>query len=143
LENSPAVCRGRGEQSEPIAGLGTLHFAVVRPPEGLSTAAVYRACRSATEPRGVGPLVAALRCGDLAAIGRLLFNRLESAAARLSPWIDRLRRVFAGMDVVGHGMSGSGTSYFGLCRHARHALRVARQLQAGGAGSVFAVQSCG
>jgi 4-diphosphocytidyl-2-C-methyl-D-erythritol kinase len=46
------------------------------------------------------------------------------------------------MDVVGHGMSGSGTSYFGICRHARHALRVARRLQASGVGSVFAVQSC-
>ena len=41
----PAVCRGRGEQVEPVAGLGMLHFVVVRPPAGLATADGYRACR--------------------------------------------------------------------------------------------------
>jgi 4-diphosphocytidyl-2C-methyl-D-erythritol kinase len=38
-------------------------------------------------------------------------------------------------------MSGSGSCYFGLCRHGRHARRVARCLEAHGVGIAFAVRS--
>lgn len=136
----PAVCRGRGEQVEPVAGLGLLHFVVVRPPAGLSTADVYRACRPGREARPLGPLLDALAQGNLAAAGRFLFNRLESAARKLSPWIDRLRAEFERTDCLGHQMSGSGTCYFGLCRHARHARRVAKRVQAKGLGIAFAAR---
>ncbi|MHC4180590.1 MAG: 4-(cytidine 5'-diphospho)-2-C-methyl-D-erythritol kinase [Planctomycetota bacterium] len=142
LGGGPAICRGRGERVEPVARLAALHFVVVYPPEGLSTAAVYAACRPATRPQALAPLLEALSRGDIFQTGRLLFNRLQPAAEKLSPWIKRLQRRFADEDILGHGMSGSGTSYFGLCRHARHARRVARRLQANGVGSVFAVQSC-
>jgi 4-diphosphocytidyl-2-C-methyl-D-erythritol kinase len=142
LAGKPAICRGRGEQVEPLSGLGALHFVIVRPPQGLSTRDVYQACRPAAQPRRLAPLMEAFVRGDGRRLGGLLFNRLQFAAESLSPWIDRLRRKFAEMDCLGHGMSGSGTSYFGLCRHARQALRVARRLQASGVGSVFAARSC-
>jgi 4-diphosphocytidyl-2-C-methyl-D-erythritol kinase len=142
LANRPAICRGRGEQVEPLTGLGELHFVIVRPPQGLSTRDVYQACRPAAQPRRLAPLLGAFASGDGKRMGGLLFNRLQPAAESLSPWIDRLRRKFTEMDCLGHGMSGSGTSYFGLCRHARHALRVARRLLSCGVGSVFAVRSC-
>jgi len=136
----PAVCRGRGEQVEPIGGLGMLHFVVVRPPVGLSTARVYEACRPATQARRMAPLLEALVRGDLSAAGRLLFNRLELAAKELSPWIHRLQAEFGRMDCLGRQMTGSGSCYFGLCRHARHARRVARRLQAQGIGVAFPVR---
>jgi len=142
LVGGPAICRGRGERVEPVAGLAALHFVVVRPPAGLSTAAVYGACRVPAKPRPLKPLLDALKRGDINRAGRLLFNRLQPAAESLSPWIARLRREFDGLDCPGHGMSGSGTSYFGLCRHAKHARRIAGRLQANGARRVFAVQSC-
>jgi len=138
----PALCRGRGEQVEPVAGLGALHFVLIRPPAGLATAAVYRACRAGRPARGVGPVVEALGRGDLAAAGRGLFNRLEAAAEQLSPWVGRLREEFAATDCLGHRMSGSGTCWFGLCRHARHARRVARRLQARTIGIALAVRGC-
>ncbi|MEN6497398.1 MAG: 4-(cytidine 5'-diphospho)-2-C-methyl-D-erythritol kinase [Thermoguttaceae bacterium] len=141
--SGPAVCRGRGEQITPVTLAGPLHFVVVRPPVGLSTAAVYGACEVPRAPQPLSPLLDALTRGDLAAAGRLMFNRLESAAEKLSPWISRLRREFARMDCLGHQMSGSGTCYFGLCRHARHARHVARRLQANGVGIAYAVRgSC-
>ena len=142
LSGGPAVCRGRGERVEPVGGVGVLDFVVVCPPSGLSTAAVYGVCRPAGEPRPLAPLLDALEQGDLEQAGRLLFNRLQSAAKTLSPWIERLQREFARLDCLGHGMSGSGTAYFGLCRHARHARREARRLQASGVGSVFVARSC-
>lgn len=142
LVGGPAVCRGRGERVAPVGGLGAMSFVVVRPPEGLATAAVYGACRAAQRPQSVRPLVDALRRGDWKEVGRRLLNRLQPAAETLSPWIKRLQQEFSQLDVPGHGMSGSGTSYFGLCRHARHARRCARRLEASGVGAVFAVRSC-
>ena len=137
LKGGLALARGRGErlQSLPPA---RLHIALVRPPVGLSTVDVYRACRPATEPSGAANLVAALARGDAAAAGRGLVNGLEPAASGLTPWIGRLRREFERQDVWGHQMSGSGSSYFGLCRHARHARRVARRLRARGLGAACA-----
>jgi len=135
-----AVCRGRGERVAPAPRCDALHFVVVRPPAGLSTAAVYRACRVPEQPRPLGPLLDALERRDWAAAGRLMFNRLHSAAAELSPWISRLQGAFSRLDCLGHQMSGSGTCYFGLCRHARHARHVARWLQANGMGTAFAVR---
>jgi 4-diphosphocytidyl-2-C-methyl-D-erythritol kinase len=140
LARGAVVCRGRGERVEPAAAGADLHLVVVRPPVGLSTAEVYRACRPAQHPRLMTPLLEALRRGDLRGIGRWMFNRLESAAETLSPWIARLRREMQQLDCLGHQMSGSGTCYFGLCRHARHARRVARCLEARGMGIAFAVR---
>jgi len=142
LAGGPAICRGRGACVTPLGGLGGLSFVVVRPPEGLATAAVYGVCRPAAEPRPVGRLWEAIERGDWSEAGRRLWNRLQPAAASLSPWVGRLEREFAQLDCLGHAMSGSGTSYFGLCRHARHARRSARRLRASGLGTVFAVRSC-
>jgi 4-diphosphocytidyl-2-C-methyl-D-erythritol kinase len=119
-----------------------LDFVVVRPPEGLATAAVYGVCRPADRPQAILPLIDALRRGDGKESGRRLWNRLQPAAESLSPWVKRLHEEFSHLDFLGHGMSGSGTSYFGLCRHARHARRCARRLEARGVGAVFVVRSC-
>ncbi|MEN6451620.1 MAG: 4-(cytidine 5'-diphospho)-2-C-methyl-D-erythritol kinase [Thermoguttaceae bacterium] len=142
LAGGPAVCRGRGERVTPVSGLGGLSFVVVRPPEGLATAGVYGACRPAAAPRPVGCLWEAFKQGDWAEAGRLLWNGLQPAAESLSPWVKRLEQAFAQLDCLGHAMSGSGTSYFGLFRHVRHARRSARRLRASGVGTVFAVRSC-
>ncbi len=142
LAGGPAVCRGRGERVEPVGCAEVLNFVVVRPPVGLSTAAVYDAVRPTQEPRSLAPMLEAFSQGDINEIGRLLWNRLQGAAEKFSPWIERLQREFEREDFLGHRLSGSGTSYFGLCRHATHARRVARRLQANGADSVFAVRNC-
>lgn len=142
LQDRAAVCRGRGERIEPVDGLGLLNFVVVRPPEGLATAAVYGVCRPPESPQTVQPLLDALRQGNLRRSGRLLFNRLQSAAEQLSPWIAGLARLMAAEDCLGHGMSGSGTAYFGLFRSALQARRAARRLCARRLGFGVAVQSC-
>jgi 4-diphosphocytidyl-2-C-methyl-D-erythritol kinase len=142
LSRGMAVCRGRGEQIVPQPTGTPLHFVVVRPPAGLRTVDVYKACQPAKVAQNSGDLVRSLRQGRLGLAGKLLHNRLQPAAERLSDWIGRLKAEFARLDVLGHQMSGSGTSYFGLCRSARQARRVARQMEVRGVGSVYAVRSC-
>lgn len=141
LQSGPAICRGRGERVEPLNHLGPLHFVVVRPPVGLATADVYRACRPGSPPVSAGPLAEALRHGRLDKSARLFHNRLQEAAAGLTPWIARLQKEFDRLDCPGHQMSGSGTSYFGLCRHAGHARRLAARLRARRLGRVAVVHS--
>jgi 4-diphosphocytidyl-2-C-methyl-D-erythritol kinase len=142
LYGGAALCRGRGERIEPLQGIGPLDVVLICPPEGLSTKEVYRKCVPAENPRSVGPMIEALIRGDRSAAGREILNRLQPAAARLAPWIDRLHAALAGTDCLGVGMSGSGTAHFALCRHAGHARRLARRFQAMQVGRVHAVQSC-
>jgi 4-diphosphocytidyl-2-C-methyl-D-erythritol kinase len=137
LQSGAAICRGRGEWIEPVGNLPLLQIVIVRPPVGLSTAEVYRRCQPAETPCRVGGLLEAARQGRTALLGRRLCNRLQVAAEQLTPWIAKLRAVFARLDCWGHQMSGSGTSYFGICRHARHARCVAGQLRAADVGAVF------
>jgi len=135
--SAAAVCRGRGERIKPFDASSKLHLVVVRPPAGLSTPEVYRNCRPAESANRVERIVRATRQGNSTRVGQLLFNRLEAAAERLSPWIRDLRAAFDSQDCLGHQMSGSGTSYFGICRHATHARRVASRLRAAGLGAVL------
>ena len=114
---------------------------IVRPPVGLSTPQVYKACRPAEKPASLEFLLESLAKGDPAQAGRQLHNRLQPAAESLTPWIGRLRHEFERQDMVGHQMSGSGSSYFGLCRSARQARRVAARLRARDIGTVFAATS--
>ena len=132
-----AICRGRGERIEPIAAMPRWNLVVVRPPEGFATAEVYRNCQVKGKPVEIGPLLRALQQRNSAKIPLTMTNRLQSAAAKLSPWTERLQNEFNRLDLLAHQMSGSGSSYFGICRHARHARHVAAQLRSRGVGSVF------
>ncbi len=101
LAGGPAVCRGRGEKIQPLGGLGSLHLVVVRPPEGLSTAAVYGACQ-AGQPQPIDPVIQRLRRRDLKAIGPLTHNRLLDPARRMSPWVGRVLDRLAAERCAGH-----------------------------------------
>jgi 4-diphosphocytidyl-2-C-methyl-D-erythritol kinase len=125
---------------------------IVKPPAGLDTPAVYRALDALTcsgRDRAVDShrarldaLVRALERGALTELGRWMGNRLQAAAATLSPWIERVRAVCAQLDFLGHQLSGSGTAYFGVCRHAQHARRLASILRTRQLGLVYVTRSC-
>lgn len=137
LDTQSAWCLGRGEIVEPFVGMRQLHVVVAKPPVGLSTADVYRRCRPSANPRSREDYAVACRGGEIAPVARGMFNRLQQPAAELSPWIGRLRDAFERLGFVGHQMSGSGSSYFGICRDARHARRLAQRLRSAGVGYVF------
>jgi 4-diphosphocytidyl-2-C-methyl-D-erythritol kinase len=147
LQSRPAICRGRGERVESIGAIRSTHFVLVQPPAGLSTAEVYRefAAISATrneQYRSAAALVPNLRQGNLSGLAKQLKNSLQAAAARLSPWVEKTRAAFAGLDFIGHQLSGSGTCYFGICRHTQHARRLATTLRMQQLGLVYVTRSC-
>ena len=151
LSTGAAVCRGRGEQVEPVAGLPRLPLVIVKPYVGLSTAAVYAGLQRETVSTARAPssssvrltsLIETLRRGAIADAGRWMINRLESSAEQLSPWIGRLRNELAKCGCCGHLMTGSGSAYVGVMRSARQARRTARRIAGMNLGNVFATSSC-
>jgi 4-diphosphocytidyl-2-C-methyl-D-erythritol kinase len=138
---SAAVCHGRGEIIEPLRVPLGLHFVVVRPRTGLSTAMVYRHCQVPSEKQQIADIVGALRAGQMGRAGRFLHNRLQATAEQLNPEVKQLKDQFSTLPVLGHLMSGSGTAYFGLCSSRRHARSVAGRLEAARGGRVWVVAS--
>jgi 4-diphosphocytidyl-2-C-methyl-D-erythritol kinase len=143
LYGGAAICRGRGEKIELVDGIGGLHLVVAKPPIGLSTPAVYKACRPGDPPASVNPVIQSLRKGEWNRIGPRLHNRLLEPASKLSDWIDRTMVRLADEDFPAVGMSGSGSSCIGICRSALQARRIASRLRQARPemGSVWAARS--
>jgi len=151
LNHGAAVCRGRGELMEPVAGLPRLHFVVVKPPAGLSTAEVFGQLPGSTSDSDalstssrfrLSQLLTALQSGRIATACENMTNRLETAAERLAPRLTELRETFARLGCVGHFMTGSGSAYVGVVRTATQAQNRARLLAGMNLGNVYATSSC-
>lgn len=139
--SAAAIGRGRGELIEPVRIPLGLHFVIVCPHEGLSTALVYRHCRPAREPRSADALLDALKQSRLGRAGRLFYNALQSPAEELSAGVSQLCNRISRQPVLGHMMSGSGTACFGLCESRRQARCIAARLRAARIGRVFVARS--
>jgi 4-diphosphocytidyl-2-C-methyl-D-erythritol kinase len=151
LEPGAAICRGRGERVERLPAFFPLNIVVLKPPTALATADVYRTfdelSADGSQPASpaehrLAALAAAWRLGDIRQLALWMTNRLQSAAAVLSTWIGQVQAAFAALDFVGHQLSGSGPAYFGICRNAQHARRLAAVLKSRKLGLVFVTRSC-
>lgn len=125
-----AWCTGRGEIVEPAAVGKPLWLVLVAPTVGLATADVYRHVIVPEAPRSGDAIRQALAAGDVAEVGRQLFNRLQAPAEQLCPAVAGLDALLAEQGPAGRLMSGSGSSLFALCRDRREAMRVVRGLRA-------------
>jgi len=137
-----ALCTGRGETIEPFRVSTGLHFVVAKPASGLSTPAVYRACRPDETNQSASLFLQSLQSGAVCGMAQRLHNGLQGPAETLSNDVRRLRSLFEQESVVGHQMSGSGSSYFGVCRSHRHAMGIASRLRSAGVPWVKVARSC-
>lgn len=138
----PATVTGRGERVEPVAGIPSLPAVVVKPPVGLSTAAVYGRC--VPNPAGHGHaarLAAALRHGFRAALP-FMHNDLEAPARELSADVARLLDDFRQSGAVHPQLTGSGSACFAITRTAAESRQVAARMEARGWKGVFPVRLC-
>ncbi len=130
LGGGTAMCRGRGEKIEAIEAPAGLSLVVAKPPVGLSTPTVFGQCTIPDQPRQSGGVIADVRSGRADRIACALLNRLQPAASRLVNEIEKLEEEFSELPCLGHQMSGSGSSYFGLFRNQRCARAAAARLSA-------------
>ncbi len=138
--STAAIARGRGEKIGPIPCRGPLHFVVVKPPFGLSTAGVYRefAAGEGFSTHSARALIAALARGDLRLLAQNLQNDLEPAAERIAPRLQDIRARLIDECRYGAMMTGSGSACFGVCGTAREAKASAARLRSARIGQVFA-----
>jgi 4-diphosphocytidyl-2-C-methyl-D-erythritol kinase len=150
LECRPAICSGRGEAITLVERTARLHVVVVTPTQRLASGAVYAALRkehfagdASWEDSRCAQVLRAFGRGDVPTLGRLLYNGLTGAAHSLAPGLARLARSLAEVGGGSAVMSGSGSSYFCLCRTAREARRGAAYMKSLGYESAFATASYG
>jgi 4-diphosphocytidyl-2-C-methyl-D-erythritol kinase len=139
LVGGTAIGMGRGDRLTPALARGRFEWVLALADGGLSTPAVYAECdrlrgdRVLAEPRVSDTIMAALRSGDPAALGRALSNDLQPAACSLRP---QLRMTLdAGLEygALGAVVSGSGPTCAFLVRDVEHGLDLAVGLTATGA----------
>jgi 4-diphosphocytidyl-2-C-methyl-D-erythritol kinase len=129
---------GRGEQLSPMLSRGTYDWVFALAEGGLSTPAVYAELDRYREelPRpalaSTAGLVAALRQGDVAGVGRALANDLQVPAYRLRPALRDVIAAGESLGVLGSIVSGSGPTCAFLCSDPEDAARVALGLEASG-----------
>jgi len=114
LRGGTAVARGRGEEITPLSACPDVDVALLVPPFGLATAAVYHDWRPFTvTPPAWTALLQALADRDRALTAQLLFNDLEAPAFGLQPELASLRArlLRAGLPTL---LSGSGSCLFAL-----------------------------
>ncbi len=128
LNGHSALCTGRGEIVKSVACPGGLPLVIAMPPEGLSTAKVYSNSKIPNQPVSASGLLDTLKTRSVPGIARALFNRMESFAAAMTVWVERLRFEFARLNCHGHQMTGSGSAYFGLFPGKRAARIAAKRL---------------
>ncbi|MCU0301307.1 MAG: 4-(cytidine 5'-diphospho)-2-C-methyl-D-erythritol kinase [Candidatus Nanopelagicales bacterium] len=131
LLGGTALGLGRGERLSPLMVRGSFHWVFATASAGLSTAAVYRtfdrlvADRAVAEPAVDPAVVAALRAGDPAALGRALRNDLQEPALALRPTLADVLEAGRSAGALGALVSGSGPTCAFLAADAAAATRVA------------------
>jgi 4-diphosphocytidyl-2-C-methyl-D-erythritol kinase len=137
LVGGVALGTGRGEQVSPVLTAGQWHWVLGIAGEGLSTPAVYaeldrlRAAgkvHEGTGPTPAEPVLAALRGGSAAQLGRSLTNDLQPAALSLRPELRRALRAAEDAGAEAALVSGSGPTVAALAADEEAAVRLAAEL---------------
>jgi 4-diphosphocytidyl-2-C-methyl-D-erythritol kinase len=143
LAGGTAVGQGRGEQLSPALVSGEYHWVLALADGQLSTPEVYRTLdklRSAhpQAARAEAPgaldhdLMAALRAGDPAAVGRALSNDLQAAALSLYPALRKTLSAGQELGALAAIVAGSGPTCVFLAASAERAVDLAAALAGAG-----------
>ena len=147
-------CTGRGEIIQTVPATAGVNLVIVKPPVALSTKDVFgQVCYASANstvkdtnlaelPAPVDAAVQSIATGRPQQIAGSLFNRLANAATQLTGQLQRVASLFERVGSLGHQMSGSGSSHFGIFAN-RKSARIARQQMASQLGDcrVFAVRT--
>ena len=134
LHGGSALGTGRGEAISPVLGTGDYHWVLAVADAGMSTPKVYaeldRMRDGGPVPRSgeADGVLAALRAGDVPALGTVLANDLQAAALRLRPQLRQVLDAGRELGAAGVIVSGSGPTVAMLARSAEDSVRIASSL---------------
>lgn len=134
LQGGTARARGIGEQLTPAPHFPRLELVIVKPEQGLSTPAVFRAWHHGgrLQPSRIEAYLAAMAAGDYPLAGRLMGNDLEAPASALCPGIGQALEAQRRSGALQAMMTGSGTAVLGWYADSSAAARAAAALQCAG-----------
>ena len=129
LEGGTAHCVGRGEVVRPIDNGLDLHYVLVFPAFGVSTARAFEAFRSPLTPvcKDVSIVLEALENDDFGALCQGLYNRLEGPVFRLRPELATIRERLGEVAPGRVLLSGSGSTFYCLCLDGQEAAVIAAE----------------
>ena len=131
LTGGTAVCTGRGEDVQLLEVPAGYPLVIAAPPVALSTREVFSKVSISDNQRSAKEITQSVCQGRLSSIGTSMFNRLQEFAEPLTNQISRLAKSFADLgSCLGHQLSGSGSSYFGVFANLRSARLAASRLSA-------------
>ena len=132
LSGGTALGGGRGDVLSPLPAPPDHQLVLVKPGRGAETGRIYRAYdgRPGKRTASVEPVVAALRAGDLSALGGAIGNDLEPVTARLVPEVATYRRELLRAGALGATMTGTGTAVYGIFGAGEDARMMKRRLRA-------------
>jgi 4-diphosphocytidyl-2-C-methyl-D-erythritol kinase len=134
LHGGTALGTGHGEIVSPVLSRGEWHWVLAVAEAGLSTPAVYaeldrqRAAHAAAPESAADGVLAALRSGDVVALGRALRNDLQPPALQLRPNLARVLDAGRELGAAGGIVSGSGPTVALLATSQGEAIRIASAL---------------
>lgn len=115
IYNKPARVKGAGEIVEPIEIKNNYYVLLVKPEEGLSTAAVYEKCDEFNlKVYDVEKVIDALKKGDDETISKEIGNALEDVSISLLPEVAKIKEEMISLGLKMVLMSGSGSSVFAM-----------------------------
>lgn len=137
LRGGTALACGIGEKLESVVHGMHLKVLLVKPAQGISTPAAYKAydaAGAAGEAKGTGrpdprAAAAALREGSLAGLCAAMGNVLQPIGESMVPEIRLIRREMLQMGACAAMMSGSGPTVFGLFEDPLTLSRAARHFE--------------
>lgn len=130
LGQGAALAEGIGERLSPFPSLPACHLVIVGGTSKVSTPKAYGILDTLPPTRqgNFNTFAAAMKKGDLTAIGQSLYNRFEDAVPSCRPVIELLYQEGA----CGARMTGSGATVFGLFADAAEAEAVCLVLRRAG-----------
>ena len=140
LHGGTAIGTGRGEHISPVLASTGLEWVIAVLDAGLSTPKIFEACDMQRRRAGVEApapsvhpdLMTALRSRDTAAIGRALYNDLQSASVEVLPEIGDQLTLGMAAGACGSLVSGSGPTTVFLVDSPLAAANVEAELRASG-----------
>jgi 4-diphosphocytidyl-2-C-methyl-D-erythritol kinase len=134
LHGGTALGTGHGEIVSPVLSRGAWHWVLAVAETGLSTPSVYaeldrqRGYETQTPASPADGVLAALRAGDVVALGRSMRNDLQEPALTLRPHLAKVLEVGRELGAVGGIVSGSGPTVALLAQDQGEAIRLASAL---------------
>lgn len=113
LQGGLCRCEGVGEILTPVVG-PTLHFAIVKPPKGVSTKALFQSLVLPRKRVETVRCLAKLGQNDLPGAAAYMENALEAPAIGLVPEIGEIKAALLQRGALAACMTGSGSAVFGL-----------------------------